>query len=282
MRLRELAGSRTRYGYRRLTVMLRREGWKVNAKRVYRLYREEGLQVRRTKHAKRVAHARVALPGAARPNQRWSMDFVSDRFADGRWFRILTVLDQYTRECLCAYADRSQTGEKVVVQMKQLVANRGAPESITTDNGGEFAGRAMETWAYQAGVKLDFIRPGRPVENGYIESFNGRLRDECLNGEVFFNLTDAREKLERWRRDYNRHRPHSALADRTPQEFAAVIGGAPFALSSVGKAGPLPCQGFAGAGQKPPALDTAAALPSEPAMRAKGSSEGRTLIERFN
>jgi putative transposase len=210
MRLRELAGSRTRYGYRRLTVMLRREGWKVNAKRVYRLYREEGLQVRRTKHAKRVAHARVALPGAARPNQRWSMDFVSDRFADGRWFRILTVLDQYTRECLCAYADRSQTGEKVVVQMKQLVANRGAPESITTDNGGEFAGRAMETWAYQAGVKLDFIRPGRPVENGYIESFNGRLRDECLNGEVFFNLTDAREKLERWRRDYNRHRPHSA------------------------------------------------------------------------
>ena len=122
---------------------------------------------------------------------------------------------------------------------------RGVPESITTDNGSEFAGRAMETWAYQVGVKLDFIRPGRPVQNGYIESFNGRLRDECLNGEVFFNLGDAREKLERWRRDYNHKRPHSALADRTPQEFAEVIASPPFALPIVDKAGPLPCQGFA-------------------------------------
>ena len=188
MRLRELAGSRVRYGYRRLTVLLRREGWAVNAKRVYRLYREEGLQVR-TRQAcqKGRAHARSAA-GAIRPNQRWSMDFVSDRFADGRWFRILTVVDQYTRECLCVYADRSQTGEKVVQQMKRLVTLRGAPESITTDNGSEFAGQAMEAWAYQAGVKFDFIRPGRPVQNGYIESFNGRLRDECLNGEIFFGL----------------------------------------------------------------------------------------------
>jgi putative transposase len=225
MRLRDLAGTRTRYGYRRLTVMLRREGWVVNTKRVYRLYREEGLQVRTVKRAKRAAHLRVELPGAAHPNQRWSMDFVSDRLASGRWFRILTVVDQYTRECLCLYADRSQTGEKVVERMKRLVAQRGAPESITTDNGSEFAGRAMETWAYQAGAKMDFIRPGKPVENGYIESFNGRLRDECLNGEVFFTLTDAREKLERWQRDYNHRRPHSALADRTPEEFAQVAGG---------------------------------------------------------
>jgi putative transposase len=135
MRLRELAGSRTRYGYRRLTVMLRRQGWKVNAKRVYRLYREEQLQVRTAKRAKREPHLRVPLASAGRPNQRWSMDFVSDRFADGRWFRILTVVDQYTRECLCAFADRSQTGEKVVAQMKRLVAARGVPESITTDNG---------------------------------------------------------------------------------------------------------------------------------------------------
>jgi putative transposase len=119
------------------------------------------------------------------------------------------------------YADRSQTGEKVVEQMKRLVSFRGVPESITTDNGSEFAGRAMEVWAHQAGVQLDFIRPGRPVQNGYIESFNGRLRDECLNGEVFFSLTDAREKLDRWRRDYNQARPHSSLADRTPEEFAA-------------------------------------------------------------
>jgi putative transposase len=273
MRLRELAGTRTRYGYRRLTVLLRREGWAVNTKRVYRLYREEGLAVRTVKRSKRAAHLRVGLPGAARPNQRWSMDFVSDRLASGRWFRILTVVDQYTRECLCLYADRSQTGEKVVEQMRCLVAQRGIPESITTDNGSEFAGRAMETWAYQAGVKLDFIQPGKPVENGYIESFNGRLRDECLNGEVFFTLTDAREKLERWRRDYNHHRPHSALADRTPEEFAQVAGRRPFTLSIVAKAGPPPCHGFAVAGQKTPALDTGANLPSEPVMRVKGLPE---------
>ena len=133
----------------------------MNAKRVYRLYREEGLQVRTTKRKKGAARVRVPLTGATHRNQRWSMDFVSDRLADGRWFRILTVVDQYTRECICTYADRSQTGEKVVEQMKRLVAHRGAPESITTDNGSEFAGRAMEVWAYQAGVKLDFIRPGR-------------------------------------------------------------------------------------------------------------------------
>jgi len=167
MRLRELAGSRTRYGYRRLTVLLRREGWVVNAKRVYRLYREEALKVRTTPRAKRAAQVRVPLSGAASPNQRWSMDFVSDRLADGRWFRILTVIDQYTRECLCAYADRSQTGEKVVEQLRRLVSLRGAPESITTDNGSEFVGRAMESWAYQAHVKLDFIPPGKPVENAY-------------------------------------------------------------------------------------------------------------------
>jgi putative transposase len=148
-RLRELAGNRPRYGYRRLTVMLQREGWKVNSKRVYRIYREEQMGVRTTKRKKRSTHLRVPLPEPMGPNQRWSMDFVSDRLADGRWFRILTVVDQYTRECLCAHADRSQTGDKVVVQMKRLVALRGAPESITTDNGGEFAGRAMETWAYK-------------------------------------------------------------------------------------------------------------------------------------
>ncbi len=274
MRLRELAGSRVRYGYRRLKVLLRREGRQVNTKRVYRLYREEGLQVRTTKHVKRAAQARVPLPGAVRFNQRWSMDFVSDRLADGRWFRILTVVDQYTRECLCAHADLSQTGEKVVEQMQRLVALCGAPESITTDNGSEFAGQAMDVWAHQSGVKLDFIRPGCPVQNGYIESFNGRLRDECLNGEVFFSLADAREKLERWRQDYNRERPHSALADRTPGEFARRLEGRPFALPSVDKAASPACQGFAQAGPKAPALDKPAALPSETEIRAKGRSEG--------
>jgi putative transposase len=282
LRLRDLAGSRVRYGYRRLTVLLRREGWKVNAKRVYRLYREDGLQVRTTKRAKRAARVRVPLAAARRANQRWSMDFVSDRFMDGRWFRILTVVDQYTRECLCAYPDRSQSGEKVVEQMERLITLRGAPESITTDNGSEFAGQAMDAWAHQAGVKLDFIRPGHPVQNGYIESFNGRLRDECLNGEVFFNLVDAREKLERWRHDYNQHRPHSALADRTPAEFASILAGRPFALPDADKASTRPCQEFAAAGQNPPALDTVAPLPSEPVKRAKGPGERPGLLESVN
>ena len=279
-RLRELAGSRPRYGYRRLTVMLRREGWKVNTKRVYRIYREENLGVRTAKRKKRSAHLRVPLAEPTRPNQRWSMDFVSDRLADGRWFRILTVVDQYTRECLCAYADRSQTGDKVVVQMKRLAIQRGLPESITTDNGGEFAGKAMETWAYQNNVKLDLIRPGKPVENGYIESFNGRLRDECLNGEIFFDLADAREKLERWRRDYNEHRPHSSLDDRTPAEFALIVGRRVSSLPSIHKAGPQPCQGSAAAGRKPPALDRVAVPPSESKMRAKPLSESPRLLAR--
>lgn len=279
-RLRELAGNRPRFGYRRLTVMLRREGWKVNTKRVYRIYREENLGVRTAKRKKRSAHLRVSLPEPTRPNQRWSMDFVSDRLADGRWFRILTVVDQYTRECLCAFADRSQTGEKVVVQMKRLAAQRGVPESITTDNGGEFAGKAMETWAYQNDVKVDLIRPGKPVENGYIESFNGRLRDECLNGEIFFDLADARQKLELWRTDYNERRPHSSLDDRTPTEFAKLKRERSFTLPIVGKTEPLPGQGSADAGQKPPALDRAAVLPSDPKMRAKDLGEAPRLLAR--
>jgi len=194
-------------------------------KGVYRIYREENLGIRTATRKKRTTQTRVPLPQPARPNQRWSMDFVSDWLGDGRWFRILTVVDQYTRECLCACSDRSHTGEKVVAQMKRPAALRGMPESITTDNGGKFAVKAMELWAYQSGVKLDLIRPGKPVENGYIESFNGRLRDECLNGEIFFDLVDAREKLERWREDYNEQRPYSSLADRTPAEFAQGVRG---------------------------------------------------------
>jgi len=212
--------------------MLRREGWYVNTKRVYRLYREEGLELRMKKRAKRVAQARIRPTEATYPNQRWSMDFVSDRLVDGRWFRVLTVIDQYTRECLCAHADRSQTGEKVAEQLERLIVLRGVPESITSDNGSEFAGQAMDYWAHQVGVKLDFIRPGKPVENSYIESFNGRLRDECLNVEVFLDLADAQSKIEKWRRDYNQQRPHSALADQTPQEFARAVTQLSFGLSA--------------------------------------------------
>jgi putative transposase len=196
------------------------------------LYREEGLGLRMKKRGKRVAQARIRLAEAYYANQRWSMDFVSDRLVDGRRFRILTVVDQYTRECLCAHADRSQSGEKVSEQLQRVIAQRGAPESITSDNGSEFAGQAMDYWAQQAGVQLDFIHPGKPVENSYIESFNGRLRDECLNVEVFLDLADAQWKIEQWRRDYNQQRPHSALADRTPQEFALAATQLSFGLSA--------------------------------------------------
>jgi putative transposase len=220
VRLRELAASRVRFGYRRLTVMLRREGWQVNTKRVYRLYRLDGLAVR-TKVRKKIARrTRMPLVPASRPNQKWAMDFIAARVLDGRWFRVLTVVDQFTRECLLLLADSSLTGQKVATALSLIVAQRGAPGSITVDNGAEFCSRAMEAWAYQYQVQLDFIRPGKPVENGYIESFNGRLRDECLNTEVFFTLADVREKLEAWRQDYNQVRPHSSLHDCAPEVFA--------------------------------------------------------------
>ena len=223
MRLHELAACRVRFGYRRLTVLLKREGWPVNAKRIYRLYSEEGLTVR-TKPAvagkKAASRQRVPQGAATTPDQRWSMDFVSARFADGRWFRVLTVVDQFTRECLLLLADNSLSGEKVAAALECVVGERRALISITVDNGSEFASQAIDTWAYRHGVHLDFIRPGRPVENSYLESFNGRLRDECLNVEVFFTLEDARAKLERWRQDYNRVRPHSALGDQAPARFA--------------------------------------------------------------
>jgi putative transposase len=200
--------------------MLEREGWEVNAKRIYRLYTEEGLIVRTQTRKQRAQRQRLAQGAATRMNEKWSMDFVAQRLADGRWIRVLTVVDQYTRECLALFADAALSGEKVAAALDQVVARRGAPKSITVDNGTEFATTAMDHWAYLNSVHLDFIRPGRPVENGYIESFNGRLRDECLNVEVFFSLTDARRKLDTWH-----HRPHSALADRTPAEFATVCSG---------------------------------------------------------
>ena len=221
IRLREVAAARVRFGYRRLTVLLRRDGWHVNAKRIYRLYTEEGLMVRTKHRTKAAGRARVPHPVATAPNQRWSMDFMSERVADGRWFRILTVIDQYTRECLCLLADQSLTGEQVAQALEPVVRQRGAPRSITVDNGSEFASRVMDAWAYRHRSQLEFIRPGKPVENGFIESFNGRLRDECLNVDVFFTLEDVREKLTRWREDYNHQWPHSSLQDETPAAFAA-------------------------------------------------------------
>lgn len=212
-----------RYGYRRLTVLLRREGWKVNAKRIYRLYREEELIVRTKQRRKVARRQRVPTSGATCANQCWSMDFVSDKFADGRSFRILTVIDQFTRECVALEADRAMTGKKVSEVLERARQERGSlPESITVDNGSEFSGRALEAWAMANSVQLCFIRPGRPVENGFIESFNGRLRDECLNVEWFSSLEDARQKLAKFREHYNHLRPHSSLGDRAPAVFATL------------------------------------------------------------
>lgn len=223
MRLRELAMTRVRFGYRRLTILLRREGWLVNHKLVYRLYKEMGLTVRSKYRRKIASRGREVVPvSAAAVNERWSMDFVTDRFENGRYFRILTLMDSHTRECLALEPAVSMTGRKVADCLDLVAARRGCcPSAITVDNGAEFQSRAMDAWAYENGVRLDFIRPGRPMENGMIESFNGRLRDECLNVHLFWTIEDGRGKLEAWRSDYNAVRPHSALGQLTPEEYAA-------------------------------------------------------------
>lgn len=218
-RLRELAQARPRFGYLRLHVLLRREGWRINKKRVHRLYREEGLTVRLARRRKRASHLRVVPPPPQEANERWSMDFVADTLLDGRRFRALTVVDNWSRHSPLIEVDFALTGTKVVTALERVAKQRGYPRMITLDNGSEFASKALDAWAYAHGVKLDFIRPGKPVENAVIESFNGRFRDECLNAQVFISLHDARQKIEAWRIDYNEHRPHSALGDLTPREF---------------------------------------------------------------
>jgi len=222
LRLKELAAVRVRFGYRRLHVLLQREGWTVNHKRVYRLYGEEQLAVRTKKRRKIASLGRTAQGAAQRLNEQWSMDFVYDRTEDGRGLRVLTVVDNFSRECLALEADRSLSGERVAATLEQVAGQRGYPQSIRVDNGTEFYSKAMDQWAYRSGVRLAFIRPGKPTENGYIESFNGRLRDECLNVHLFFGLEDARQKLEAWRVDYNTNRPHRSLGQKTPAEYVAA------------------------------------------------------------
>ena len=262
-RLKEMAATHVRYGYRRLAVLLRREGWQVNTKRVYRIYTEEGLAVR-TKHRKKIARRdRVPAPTPLRANQCWSMDFVKDKLTDGRSFRVLTVVDQFTRECITLAVDRSMSSAKVAEALTSAVEEYGsAPESITVDNGTEFTGRAFELWAMERSVQVNFIRPGKPVENSYAESFNGRLRDECLNVEWFGSVEDARRKLGRWREHYNHIRPHSSLDDRAPAEFAKIhraCAKGRFALPIVDKAVGNRRQGFAAPADA--ALDTGPRLP---------------------
>lgn len=217
--LEQLAAERPRWGYRRLYVMLRRAGQVVNIKRVYRIYREAGLGLRRRRR-QRAKLIRQPLALSTGPNDRWSMDFVHDRFGTQRAFRALTLVDDFTRECLAIEVDTSLPGERVCRVLDRVTAQRGLPRTIVTDNGPEFASRALDLWCYARGVRLAFIQPGKPTQNAYIESFNGKLRDECLAQRWFFTLAQAQLIIEHWRRDYNEQRPHSSLKNETPAAFA--------------------------------------------------------------
>jgi len=224
-RLKALAHERRRFGYRRLHVLLRREGHAVNRKRVQRLYREEKLTVRRRGGRKRALGERRPIEPALVANQRWSLDFVADQMTDGRRFRILEVFDDCTRECLALVADTSLSGRRVARELDALIAWRGKPASIVSDNGTELTSNAILEWADERQVGWHYIAPGKPQQNGFSESFNGRLRDELLNETLFRSLVDARAKLADWRRDYNEVRPHSSLGYLTPAAYASALSG---------------------------------------------------------
>ena len=223
-KIRDLAHSRIRYGYKRVHILLRREGIHVNKKRVYRLYCEEGLQIRARRRRRPVTAASRRPPRIRprAPDVAWSMDFVSDQTVSGKRFRALTVVDLFTRECLAIEPGQSLGGVDVVNVLRRTAAVRGAPKRIHCDNGSEFAGRLVDLWAYANGVVMEYSRPGKPTDNAWIESFNGTLRDECLNVHWFDDLTDARRKLQAWQREYNEIRPHRSLNELSPQEFKAL------------------------------------------------------------
>lgn len=219
-KLQILAQERPRFGYRRLEVLLRREGKVVNHKRVYRVYKALDLTVRRKTRRKRVVRRRTPRTAPSAANERWSTDFVSDQLASGQRFRVLNVVDDFTRECIVCFADTSITGDTVARLLGEAIKERGKPKVLISDNGPEFTSRALDAWAHQEGIERHFIDPGKPVQNAYIESFNGRFRDECLDQHWFVNLPQARLVLSVWRRDYNGVRPHSSLDNLAPQEFA--------------------------------------------------------------
>jgi putative transposase len=218
-RLRELAAEQRRFGYRRLHVLLRGEGHLVNRKKTQRLYREEGLTVRKRKGRKRAGGSRAPILIEVRPNARWSVDFVHDQLSDGRRFRILNVIDDVTKECLAVIADTSISGRRVARELDAVVAWRGRPDLIVSDHGTEFTSNAMLAWSQERQITWHFIAPGKPMQNGICEAFNGRMRDELLN-EIFYDLGHARDTLARWSTSYNQKRPHSALGYLTPAAFA--------------------------------------------------------------
>lgn len=221
-RIKAIAAERPRFGYKRIHVLLRREGLEVNHKRVYRLYRQENLAVRRRKRRRYTTMPRVVPDAPKRPNERWSMDFVSDSLADGRSFRVFNVVDDFTRECLASVVDLSLSGGRIARELESIVIERGAPRALLCDNGPEFTSKSLDQWAYDQAIAIDFIKPGKPTQNAHAESFNGRMRDECLNQHWFRSLNEAKRLIAAWRHDYNHHRPHGSLDERTPIEFARV------------------------------------------------------------
>ncbi len=222
-RLRELANERRRFGYRRLFILLRRKGEPSGINRIHRLYREEGLAVRKRRARRKAVGTRVPILVEARPNARWSLDFVYDQFANGRRFRVLNIVDGVTKECLGAIPDTSISGRRVARELTAIVARRGKPDSMVSDNGTEFTCNAMLAWSKETGIDWHFIAPGKPIQNAFVESFNGRMRDEFLNETLFFDLDDARTRIAAWVADYNGERPHSSLQYQTPAAYAATF-----------------------------------------------------------
>jgi len=220
-RLRELASQRRRFGYRRLGLLLGREGIKLNEKKLYRLYKEERLTVRKRGGRKRALGTRAPMVVPQGQNLRWSLDFVADTLVHGRRFRILTLVDDFTRECLGLVVDTSLTGLRVGRELDRIAETRGYPAMVVSDNGTELTSNAILSWQEERSVEWHYIAPGKPTQNGFVESFNGRLRDECLNEHLFANLAQARRIIEEWRIDYNTNRPHTSLNGLTPTEFAA-------------------------------------------------------------
>ena len=222
-RLRELANERRRFGYRRLFILLRREGEPSGVNRIHRLYREEGLSVRQRRARRKAVGTRAPIVVEAKANARWSLDFVQDQFATGRRFRILNIVDDVTKECLGAIPDTSISGRRVARELTAIINRRGKPGMIVSDNGTEFTCNAMLAWCKDANVEWHFIAPGKPMQNGFVESFNGRMRDELLNETLFFDLDQARVKIAGWVSDFNLQRPHSSLGYLTPAAFAANL-----------------------------------------------------------